>query len=59
MLEFMDYVQHAFSRASGWDRNNSYGALTATARCTPPTLPSHPCTTFPAFHSTLPAPAPS
>ena len=32
MLEFMDYVQHAFSYTSNWDRDNSYGALTATSR---------------------------
>jgi len=32
MLDFMDYVQHAFFSASNWDRDNSYGALTATSR---------------------------
>ena len=32
MLGFMDYVQQAFSSASFWNRDNSYGALTATAR---------------------------
>ncbi|KAL6721608.1 Mitochondrial distribution and morphology protein 10 [Lecanora helva] len=32
MLGFMDYVQHAFYQASRWDRDNSYGTLTATSR---------------------------
>lgn len=32
MLDFMEYVQNAFYAASGWDRDNSYGALTATSR---------------------------
>ncbi|RDW94845.1 mitochondrial distribution and morphology protein 10 [Coleophoma crateriformis] len=32
MLEFMDYVQHAFYNASGWNHENSYSHLTATAR---------------------------
>ncbi|KAL3423975.1 hypothetical protein PVAG01_05722 [Phlyctema vagabunda] len=32
MLEFMDYVQHAFYKASGWDHEASYSHLTATAR---------------------------
>lgn len=32
MLGFMDYVQHAFYRASGWDYENVYPSLTATAR---------------------------
>jgi len=32
MLEFMDYVQHAFYNASNWNVENSYSHLTATAR---------------------------
>jgi hypothetical protein len=32
MLEFMDYVQHAFYNASHWSFENSYSQLTATAR---------------------------
>ncbi|TVY75720.1 Mitochondrial distribution and morphology protein [Lachnellula suecica] len=32
MLEFMDYVQHAFYNASHWNIENSYSQLTATAR---------------------------
>ncbi|KAK2629318.1 hypothetical protein QTJ16_000138 [Diplocarpon rosae] len=32
MLEFMDYVQHAFYTASHWNHENSYSHLTATAR---------------------------
>ncbi|KAK4692209.1 hypothetical protein P7C71_g4946, partial [Lecanoromycetidae sp. Uapishka_2] len=32
MLGFMDYVQNAFYEASRWDRDNSYGTLTATSR---------------------------
>ena len=32
MLGFMDYVQNAFYKASGWNRDNSYGTLTATSR---------------------------
>ena len=32
MLGFMDYVQNAFYEASHWNRDNSYGSLTATAR---------------------------
>lgn len=32
MLGFMDYVQDAFYEASSWDRDNSYGTLTATSR---------------------------
>jgi len=32
MLEFMDYVQHAFYNASKWNIENSYSHLTATAR---------------------------
>ncbi|KAH8600359.1 hypothetical protein B0O99DRAFT_649184 [Bisporella sp. PMI_857] len=32
MLEFMDYVQHAFYNASNWNYENSYSQLTATAR---------------------------
>lgn len=32
MLEFMDYVQHAFYNASYWNFENSYSQLTATAR---------------------------
>ena len=34
MLGFMDYVQNAFYEASHWNRDNSYGSLTATARGT-------------------------
>ena len=34
MLEFMDYVQHAFYNASRWNYENSYSNLTATARGT-------------------------
>ncbi|TVY38689.1 Mitochondrial distribution and morphology protein [Lachnellula subtilissima] len=32
MLEFMDYVQHSFYKASHWNSENSYSQLTATAR---------------------------
>jgi Mitochondrial distribution and morphology protein 10 len=32
MLEFMDFVQHAFYKASNWNVENSYSNLTATAR---------------------------
>ncbi|KAL9126547.1 MAG: hypothetical protein Q9217_004427 [Psora testacea] len=32
MLGFMDYVQNAFYQATGWNRDNSYGTLTATSR---------------------------
>lgn len=32
MLGFMDYVQNAFYDATHWNRDNSYGTLTATAR---------------------------
>lgn len=32
MLGFMDYVQNAFYDATRWDRDNSYGTLTATSR---------------------------
>ncbi|KAL8683876.1 MAG: hypothetical protein Q9186_000219 [Xanthomendoza sp. 1 TL-2023] len=32
MLDFMDYVQNAFYQASHWNRNNSYGTLTATSQ---------------------------
>ena len=32
MLDFMDYVQNAFYEASHWNRNNSYGTLTATSQ---------------------------
>ncbi|CZR57098.1 probable mitochondrial inheritance component MDM10 [Phialocephala subalpina] len=32
MLEFMDYVQHAFYDTSHWNFENSYSQLTATAR---------------------------
>jgi hypothetical protein len=32
MLEFMDYVQHAFYNVSLWNYENSYSHLTATAR---------------------------
>lgn len=36
MLGFMDYVQNAFYEASRWNRDNSYGSLTDTARGAPP-----------------------
>lgn len=29
----MDYLQHAFYESSGWDVNNSYPSLNATAQC--------------------------
>ena len=32
MLGFMDYVQSAFYDATEWNKDNSYGALTATSR---------------------------
>ncbi|KAM5467366.1 Mitochondrial distribution and morphology protein 10 [Microsporum audouinii] len=32
MLDFMDYIQLAFSDASGWNRDNSYSTLTDTAK---------------------------
>jgi len=32
MLEFMDYVQQSFYKASHWNEENSYSNLTATAR---------------------------
>ncbi len=32
MLNFMDYVQNAFYTSTNWNRDNSYGTLTATAR---------------------------
>jgi distribution and morphology protein 10 len=32
MLEFMDYIQHAFYNATRWNYENSYSQLTATAR---------------------------
>ncbi|KAF2809096.1 mitochondrial distribution and morphology protein 10 [Mytilinidion resinicola] len=32
MLGFMDYVQNAFAEATGWNRDNSYGTLNATAQ---------------------------
>ncbi|PQE05547.1 mitochondrial inheritance component MDM10 protein [Rutstroemia sp. NJR-2017a BBW] len=32
MLEFMDYVQHAFYNATRWNYENSYSQLTATAK---------------------------
>lgn len=32
MLEFMDFVQHAFYNASQWNIGNSYSQLTATAK---------------------------
>ncbi|KAL8710054.1 MAG: hypothetical protein Q9220_005325 [cf. Caloplaca sp. 1 TL-2023] len=32
MLDFMDYVQNAFYETSNWNRNNSYGNLTATSQ---------------------------
>ncbi|KAL8782570.1 MAG: hypothetical protein Q9195_009621 [Heterodermia aff. obscurata] len=31
-MEFMDYVQNAFYIASNWQKDNSYGALTATSQ---------------------------
>ena len=40
MLDFMDYVQQAFFSATHWNRDNSYGALTATARGTHQSPPS-------------------
>lgn len=36
MFGFMDYVQHAFYRASNWNHDNSYANLNATARCMEP-----------------------
>jgi len=27
MLEFMDYVQQAFNKATGWNADNSYATL--------------------------------
>lgn len=36
----MDYVQAAFYEASGWDVDNSYSALTATAQGTPLVQPT-------------------
>ena len=38
MLDFMDYVQNAFHTFSNWNRDNSYGTLTATARGRLPVL---------------------
>ncbi|KAK2748128.1 Mitochondrial distribution and morphology protein 10 [Myotisia sp. PD_48] len=32
MLDFMDYIQLAFSEVSGWNRDNSYSNLTDTAK---------------------------
>ena len=32
MLEFMDYIQHAFYNATRWNYENSYSHLTTTAR---------------------------
>ncbi|KAL1961685.1 hypothetical protein VTN77DRAFT_1323 [Rasamsonia byssochlamydoides] len=32
MLDFMEYIQLAFSEATNWNRDNSYSALTATAQ---------------------------
>ncbi|MCJ1372060.1 Mitochondrial distribution and morphology protein 10 [Loxospora ochrophaea] len=34
MLSFMDYIQNAFNSATNSNRDNSYGALTSTARGT-------------------------
>jgi len=34
MLGFMDYIQNAFYNASGWNRDNSYSSITATAQGT-------------------------
>ncbi|CCF34360.1 hypothetical protein CH063_01127 [Colletotrichum higginsianum] len=31
MREFMSYVQSAFYEATGWNRDNSYSSLNATA----------------------------
>lgn len=33
MLDFMDYIQHAFSDAISWNSDNTYSALTQTAEC--------------------------
>lgn len=33
MLEFMDYIQLAFSEATHWNRDNSYSSLTTTTQC--------------------------
>jgi distribution and morphology protein 10 len=33
MLDFMDYIQLAFSRASQWNVDNSYSSLNVTAQC--------------------------
>lgn len=32
MLAFMDYIQNAFFAETNWNRDNSYGSLTDTAR---------------------------
>ncbi|KAF2453139.1 mitochondrial distribution and morphology protein 10 [Lineolata rhizophorae] len=32
MLDFMDYVQHAFYKSSRWNQDNSYSSLTATVQ---------------------------
>ncbi|OJJ51076.1 hypothetical protein ASPZODRAFT_138199 [Penicilliopsis zonata CBS 506.65] len=32
MLDFMDYIQLAFAEATGWNGENSYSSLTATAQ---------------------------
>ena len=32
MLDFMDYIQLAFTEATDWNRDNSYASLTATAQ---------------------------
>lgn len=36
MLPYMDYIQNAFYEATGWNQDNSYAQLTATARGTAP-----------------------
>lgn len=44
MLGFMDYVQGAFYEATQWNRDNSYGSLTDTARGKPSLLIPRPLT---------------
>lgn len=36
MLDFMDYIQLAFSEATNWNRDNSYLSLTTTSQCKSP-----------------------
>ncbi len=52
MLGFMDYVQNAFYETSHWNRDNSYGSLTATARGNLPYIfsPSNPPPSHSADH---------